>query len=323
MSNNRFSGFDSFPLESLPEEIINEIPYYLDKKDLINCRYTSKKMFNFFQQPLLATQLLPLIKSENYKKIEELVKKTPQIIFQHVSWKIQNEYEIISPLKFAFKILDTPLWELLRNIATELHPSCITTFNQQVLEQKENYFNLNSLISAYNHYEKINTLWQNKKISYSALQQAWFQVGKEQSFLPVYFLNAICRTGKFWTKNCEFENNESSSNKKNNIQIEKSNTRLQYSDIQVYDFGAEKMEHLQPEKLYAELGNKYTLIRGPWSLHAWQMVSMGGWDAALWKHDLNKFQEIYKKRVKDFKELVTECEASMPVDFLATKKTRL
>lgn len=133
-------------LEQLPIEIATqELALYLDKNDLANLVRASKSSYCMFQKPLKAAKLLHIVKEANYDNAEKIIDADPLLMFQHVSYKkADGTDETISPLKFAFKVLDTYMWKMFLEKIVGYKVILLKDF----LSDLEAYKNQHILVSA-------------------------------------------------------------------------------------------------------------------------------------------------------------------------------
>jgi len=163
---------------------------------------------NLFQPVPESVKLLHCVKEANYIKAKELIKNNPQIMFQEAS--IDSHSETISPLKLAFKLLDTYMWKKIFMDQIKNNPDMMESFNKQIHEQKE-HVNLEPFFTAYDEYDALNTIhlkdFQDEKVNYD-LQKAWLNIGKaqrEREILPRHMLKEFCRSPYAWSKTSSFD----------------------------------------------------------------------------------------------------------------------
>ena len=204
MANNRL-------LPTVPEEIeVNEIPLYLDKKDILNVRQTSKMMNKLFQPASEVAKLLHFVQEADYDAAKKIVEANPELMFKYVSYKKTDDtYETISPLKFAFKVLDAYMWKMcyekIKNTPLLKH------FIQQLDEQRD-HINLNPLYAEYIKYDdlaKFHRRYSQGSFVFDyrkLIDNGWFNVGKiQRNVLPLHMLKEFLHSGNSWNNQSKFD----------------------------------------------------------------------------------------------------------------------
>ena len=258
-----------------------------------------------FQPVSEAVKLLHYVKEANYAKAEKIVKDNPQIMFEEVS--INNHSEMISPLKLAFKLLDTYMWKKIFLEQIKNNPEMMKIFWKQGHEQKE-HVNFESFFTAYDEYDALNTLHlqdlQDETVN-NQLQQAWDNIGKAQrEILPCHMLKEFLRSRSTWTVTSKFDVDE-----------------LPYpSNVYArgkYRYGLlgnriEEKIAVLPFNPNSGLSFEYTLENGgkvsgemnvPDQINAYHNGCFGTQTGAIsrtWRFDAAVFRHLYEVRIADF-----------------------
>ena len=192
-----------FKLEDLPPEIQKDvIASHLDKQALGRLMQTSKDMYTLFKKPLKSAKLLDFVTEANYTEAEKIVAVDPLLMFQSVLLKYSDgKSESISPLKFAFKVYDTYMWEMFLG-KIQKNSESMKCFLRQAEEQTE-HVSLAPLFAEYDEYIKLIDPPGN---SMTALQGIMLKIGKMQKeVLPFHMLKEFCREGVYWRNDSKFD----------------------------------------------------------------------------------------------------------------------
>lgn len=159
MANNRY------PIFSIPTDLV--FPS-LETRSIINlaktCRAGREKLANVLEERQASVLLGHVIHSD-WKKVETILSKCPQLIFVKVN-------ATISPLRWAIKEYNVHMQKLfLRYLDSQL----IDKFLQQAQEQKE-FFDLAPMLDVYESYLEKYKQWQQGSISTTDLQNCWVTV---------------------------------------------------------------------------------------------------------------------------------------------------
>lgn len=155
-------------------------------------------------------QLFTYVVYADYANAKILAETYPALMFKLLDITYSDgTCERISPLKFAFKVFDTPMWQLFANIAAN-YP---TTHHKQFMRQLQEPikpFTLEPVLAFYRHYNQLvarlnYTLFDpaaGKKTAVTMLQlnTALLNIGKAQyKYLPSHLLLEILRTQTHWS----------------------------------------------------------------------------------------------------------------------------
>lgn len=197
MSDTRF-----FPLEQIPKGVAQEIGSHLEGKDLVSVSLASKKTLSFFQKSLQAAKLLHFVKEANYISANKIINTEPLLMFQCARY--QNE--TISPLKLAFKLLDTRMWEMFYDVIKH-NAQFVAKFIKQADEQTE-LVDLKYFVDAYDCFVQAHHSFAMENLTEKQLAQVWLQVGYVQRMvLPRHMLKEFSHKNCTWSPKSEFNDN--------------------------------------------------------------------------------------------------------------------
>lgn len=203
-----------------------------------------KTLHRFFQEEIRQVGIKKLFESvihADYEIAEKIVKANPSLMFEEVRYVDGR----ITPLQYAFRVYDTYMWKMfLENIQHD--GRFVQQFLEQALQQKE-HIHLKFLFDEYKNFDERLGSYINREIPPEALDKSWLRVGLQQSNLPCHMLKQFCSQG-LWGFHATFD-----------IEADP-----RPSGYPIYFFGKEStVEDVSFEKLFGELGTKYTLIYSP------------------------------------------------------------
>jgi|GEM_PF-1734425 len=150
----------------------------------------------------------------NYDAAERVINDNPASMFESRDFVYPDgSKECISPLKYAFKVYDTYMWEMFyERIEKETNPTLrqqyIKQYMKQMLEQTT-HIDLSLLFEAYIKCEtKDRHYWRHKDIAYEEVKKECFNVGMiQRRILPVHMLKEFSREGDIWRADSSFDIN--------------------------------------------------------------------------------------------------------------------
>lgn len=239
-------------LSDLPADILSVVKdELLSHSDTINATKASKTLQTLFKPETPAAKLLHAVTLSDYDRAEALMSRDIGLIFKEVSFQHANgRVECISPLKYAFKVYDTYMWQLFlskieesKELKEDEKREFKQAFIKQAYDQKE-HLDLAPLLEAYKEYDRQYTRWLNDEIKGEALDQAWLALGVQQrEVLPWHMLKEFCRKGDSWSENATFST--------------LSFLKISKCDV-IYNWDSRREENL----LRVALGVSYSLVRG-------------------------------------------------------------
>lgn len=243
-----------------------------------------------FQEPSETMKLLHFVQEANYSEAHKKIKFNPQLMFNYVTYKNSNgTTESITPLKQAFKSLDTFMWLMFYEKVVN-NEQYLAAFTQQLSEQKT-HISIQALLDEYRIYNDDYNNWLQRKLSDKEIDAAWLMVGKKQRELfseSSHFLKEFCRKTDTW-----------------NINFTPMDTHPNTSEVHHYETGED--ESVCPFVPNVGLGFDYGIVRGDGGRAA-RRASMGvGSDA---KFDSLMLEHLYEQKMDDISKLRAQLEPS-------------
>lgn len=300
--------------DSLDKDFLEiQFSSYLNITDLKNMVTVSKNFNSLFSQPLLVRKLLEFVDGANYAEAKALVTKNSNLMFLHVSYKNnkneydknnENRYEIISPLKLAFKLFDTYMWTIFKE-AIQNNPQHLEQFKIQAHEQKE-FLDLQLLFDAYQKYKDMYRNWTQTKVALARVNETLGELGKKQiEILPWHMIKEMCRYGEhyfdeyYFSKACDY--NESTNFPK---------------DIEPQIVNIEKKIKEKIIVLSSRLNSGYVLFRGQMESMAQIKLPKDTLQCDFVYHnefiypDLDNLKRLFNQRKSEFQNLLIEFNLS-------------
>ena len=148
------------------------------------------------------------MEESNYDKARYIATAKPQLMFQHVNFMHMNgQGEIISPLKCAFKLIDTYMWKTIFFEIIKNDANLVALFQQQAIEQKE-HISKESISKAYSKLIDLPHYQFRADMNYKPIHEAWHELTKAQNLLPPHMLKELCREGNSWNSQSTFSIDE-------------------------------------------------------------------------------------------------------------------
>lgn len=211
MSNPRTP---SIPIKNLTNDLADkEIAPKLDLSDLARLFRTSKAINLLFKKPFLDRKISTLVEQADYDRLETIAMADPARMFNQVMMKVPGETQpiLISPLLYAFKTLDTHMWQLiLKAIQHSQNQALLDLFTAE-LHKPIQHVNWQPLFVAYEYYINQSTLWMNKQITLDTFCKDRLVIGVAQhQCLSMSVLKIFCDPNTNWKPDADFTANESS-----------------------------------------------------------------------------------------------------------------
>lgn len=149
-------------------------------------------------------ELLHSIKRANWQQMEKLLSQNPdrwKLMFNETHHTLTDgTEEVISPLKYAVKILDT----YSRNILLKFVPEKMQPLFWQHVREQKNHINLESLVQTFKHYQELCTTVDNpEQLKYWNTQYG-FEMRK-LAYDAQHFLKEMCQRDRAWNKHAQFD----------------------------------------------------------------------------------------------------------------------
>lgn len=216
-----------------------------------------------------AEKLLGFVRQANYVEAHQLAKKNPASIF--------TEVDATTPLKEAFRLLDTYMWDKLFRIIKH-EPVYVDEFQTQSQEQKD-YIDLEPLFMVYEKFLSV----RNSPDNDIAEDKMWDNLAKAQSkYLPAHMLKEIGRYGNTW-RGFEYSADRYPSPKSGLVLRHKFNYAKGFHEDEI------ALLPYSPEN--------GTLFRGDGDRLQCSLISGYGNEVKI---DLQRFIELYKTRKIEF-----------------------
>lgn len=155
-----------------------------------------------FKVLLPESKLLWDVIRANYEAAEKTIDQDASLIFRSFRFTHPDgSSEWTSPLKQAFRNLDTYMWTLFYE-RIKHNSDWVQTFLQQA-EEQVTQVDLSPLIVAYKTYE---TKRQSPfSVTRKECDQAWLAIGAEQRKLPIHMLKEFLRGSDTWNLYSDFD----------------------------------------------------------------------------------------------------------------------
>jgi hypothetical protein len=178
-------------IENIPSDIISRyFPLNLNAKNLSAITQSSKTLHTLFKPALTASKLLYCVINAYWEEAKNIITDHPMLMFQPVL--LPNESAAISPLKWAFQILDSYMWQIFFERIKDNSEWLLLFYNQRLAQTT--YIDLEYIFSKYK--DHISLCKQTIVCSYytnvAKLQKSLSELGKLQSQLPIHFLKMLC-----------------------------------------------------------------------------------------------------------------------------------
>jgi hypothetical protein len=191
-----------------------EVAPKLELLELARLMQASKSVNALFKKPLLDRKMSAVgnyVEQANYEKLEAIAMADPTLMFNPVLMKVPGESKpvLISPLQFAFKTLDTYMWQLiLKAIQHSQNQALLSRFSAE-LHQPITHTNLEPLFKAYDDYIKQCGLWLSNQITDQQIDQDWLALGVSQrQYLSMGMLKIFCDKNTDWRPEATFAADE-------------------------------------------------------------------------------------------------------------------
>lgn len=292
-------------LEELPDEILYLIKSYLPKAiELYPLCLSSRRFYCLFQDVMIERRLLESISNADYKSTKEVLRINAEIMFKKVEIYDIDGTQVISPLKYACKLLDIHMLEIMWMAFKTANqnnpdPKYAKRFLQHIDEQEE-HINIEPLFEAYKVFARQKQRWLNNEIDETELNQHWREKfgGAQAMFAPIWMLKEFCRKGDSWKVDSKFDDAEPPSYCKALYDNEKDPKRN--GEISVL-----------PPNLNSGLGKDYALFR------ALEKFAIATQDApSFLRVDVEKdeliFRHLYNVRLDNLKQFKKRVEEFTP-----------
>lgn len=300
---------------NLPSQILLVVSTFWDQKDICQVNlalvgfymYYSKKFPVTINQPMgfflhrqfkiipEAGKLLHAVVYANYEEAKIAIKENPSLMFKHVNFRYHDgSSECISPLKYAFKIYDTYMWENIFYEKIKDNSIHMKEFIKQAHEQTT-HINLQSLFDAYEKYEKQLPLWLSEEITQDQLDTTWFELGAQQlAQLPMHMLKEFSQGGGRWNAAWTFD----------------VKAMLPPVPSQIYDHITQTGRTLSSIISDRGFGRSFTLVRGKEPSLSAKGVGNRGRPQA--REDLATFRNLLERRKNDLFEKISSLMKNSP-----------
>jgi hypothetical protein len=271
-------------LKHLPPDFLQyELAPLIGLADINSLSKDGNTLFGKTLNQCKAIRLFHGIREENYSEAEKLMNDNLSLMLQPIRFNILNGgYEWTTPLKEAFKRLDTPMWTMYFNkIKNDV--GYVRLFNQQARDTNQ-HVSFEYIFTAYKTFDNQYSLWEKHQITDEELKTSWLDLGKKQAIFPKHLLNEFFREGGSWDLTSTFD-------EKNIL-----------PECEVYNFCVKKYTAWN-----CGLGEVFTLYRGDWhsgkGCNIWARGIVDENVDKAWVEDLEIFRHLCTVRMKEFEEM--------------------